>query len=55
MGEIHVASLGADQLSFGKTLPPRSEIVLRIREWVSGKRRDGSYWGVKFFLKKKKK
>lgn len=32
VGEIHAASLGADQLSFGKTLPPRSEIVLRIRE-----------------------
>ena len=42
VGLIHVASLGADQFSFGKTFPPSEEIVVVIREWVSGKRREGS-------------
>lgn len=39
---IHVASLGADQFSFGHTLPPNSAIVDVIFEWISGQRRDGS-------------
>jgi len=42
VGLIQVASLGADQFSFGKTFPPREEMVVVIREWVSGKRREGS-------------
>ena len=43
VGLIQVASFGADQFSLGKTFPPRADIVVVMREWVSGKRREGSY------------
>lgn len=39
---IHVASLGADQLSLGSTFPPNSSIVLFTLEWISGQKREGS-------------
>ena len=32
VGLIQVASLGADQFNFGKTFPPREEMVVVIRE-----------------------
>lgn len=40
--EIHVASLGADQLSFGTTLPPSSSIVSWIFSWMSCHGSEGS-------------
>ena len=42
VAEIHVASRGADQLSFGATRPPRAAMVAVICEWRSGKARVGS-------------
>lgn len=44
---IHVASLGADQFSFGVTLPPSSSMVSLIfwwtsRNWIEGSRRASS-------------
>lgn len=39
---IHVASLGADQLSLGATSPPSSDNVSRTCWWISGNWRDGS-------------
>ncbi len=40
--EIHVASLGEDQLSLGATRPPSSAMVSLMRWWISGKAREGS-------------
>ena len=37
VAEIHVASLGADQLSFGAIRPPMLAIVVVIWAWRSGK------------------
>jgi len=42
---IHVASFGADQLSFGETRPPSSEIVVIICWWIDEKAREGSSVG----------
>ena len=39
---IQVASLGADQLSLGKTEPPSEAIVCPICVWMSGHACDGS-------------
>jgi hypothetical protein len=39
---IHVASFGADQLSFGTTLPPSSSIVDFTDAWMSGHSVEGS-------------
>lgn len=42
VADIHVASLGALQFSFGVTLPPYSVIVDLIWLWISGHSTDGS-------------
>lgn len=42
---IHVASLGADQLSLGTTLPPSSAMVDFNFWWISGHRVEGSVSG----------
>lgn len=42
VGLIQAASFGADQFSLGNTFPPSKEMVVVIREWISGKRREGS-------------
>lgn len=39
---IHVASLGADQLSLGTTFPPSSAMVANIASWIPGHSREGS-------------
>ena len=39
---IHVASLGADQFSFGWMRPPSSAIVVVIVEWMSDHSSEGS-------------
>ena len=38
---IHVASLGADQFSFGWTRPPSSAMVAVIVEWMSDQASQG--------------
>ena len=42
VADIHVASFGADQFSFGTTEPASSAIVLLIVACTSGHERDGS-------------
>ena len=43
VAEIQVASLGADQLSFGYTDPPSKVIVEAMAEWMSGHSEEGSW------------
>lgn len=42
VAEIHVASLGADQLSFGTTFPPSSAMIDFTFRWISSQASDGS-------------